>query len=83
MCGGMHSDQGFNALAVGQRQIEENDIDEGLAQTSDSRIETADVRKGELSIAGLCKELTHQANVARIVFDQQDMDRPVGHTAPG
>ena len=36
----MHPEQGLDALTVGQGEIQENDIDQGLVQTADARIET-------------------------------------------
>ena len=73
-----HPREGLQAEAVGQRQIQQHQIDATLAQLFEALRHGAGVLQLEGCARGIRQVFPHQTGVARIVLDEEDLELGVG-----
>ena len=71
---GVHGDEGLQALAVGQREIQEDDIEGEFAEPLQAGGEQFHVAQFERSVPAVAQQVAHDPNVVRIILDQEDVD---------
>jgi hypothetical protein len=69
-------------MAVRQGQIEEDDVDPALLQARDPGRKAIHMGKPEPVMIRLREKFTQEPDIARIVFDEQDMDWEFVHGQP-
>ena len=67
---GAHGEKGFQAVAVGQGEVQKNHIKAVLVATFDRRRKQFHLNHVEWLVPAVAKEIAHHPNVVGIVFNQ-------------
>ena len=76
---GVNPRERFQALAVGQAEIEQDDVDAGLVDTIERRVQTFEPLELEVQLSGFAEQLEDEPRVPRVVFDEEDSNRRSRH----
>ena len=66
-------------MAVGQAEVEQDDVEAVLVAALDGRREQLDLDQLERPVPAVAQQIAHHPNVVGIVFDQQDSNAFVFH----
>lgn len=70
---------GVEPLRIGQREIEQDDLEAPFVEAEERFSEPIDVRQVELAASRLCQGLAQQTRISRIIFDQKNFNGQNAH----